>query len=53
MAVCRSSDRSRHVPDEIHAVSAIPYTLSGKKMEVLILRILQGQPVEKVASARA
>jgi acetoacetyl-CoA synthetase len=40
----------RHVPDEIHAVSAIPYTLSGKKMEVPVLRILQGLPVEKVAS---
>ena len=40
----------RHVPDEIHAVSAIPYTLSGKKMEVPVLRILEGLPVEKVAS---
>src|SRR6266404_5504212 len=29
----------RHVPDEIHAVSAIPYTLSGKKLEVPVLRI--------------
>jgi acetoacetyl-CoA synthetase len=40
----------RHVPDEIHAVRAIPYTLSGKKMEVPVMRILKGLPVEKVAS---
>jgi acetoacetyl-CoA synthetase len=32
----------RHVPDEIHAVPAIPYTLSSKKMEIPVRRILAG-----------
>jgi acetoacetyl-CoA synthetase len=32
----------RHVPDRIEAVSAIPRTLSGKKLEVPIKRILSG-----------
>ena len=32
----------RHVPDEIHAVDAIPYTLTGKKLEVPVRKILMG-----------
>jgi acetoacetyl-CoA synthetase len=40
----------RHVPDEIRAVSAVPRTLNGKKLEVPIKRILLGADPEKVAS---
>ena len=40
----------RHVPDVIDQVSAIPKTLSGKKLEVPIKRLLLGQPAERVAS---
>ena len=40
----------RHVPDVIVAVSAIPRTLNGKKLEVPVKRILLGAPPEKVAS---
>ena len=36
----------RHVPDEIRQVKGIPRTLSGKKLEVPIKRILGGTPVE-------
>lgn len=43
----------RHVPDEIHAVSEIPRTLSGKKLEVPIKRILSHVPVEKAANPDA
>jgi acetoacetyl-CoA synthetase len=43
----------RHVPDEIFAIEQAPYTLSGKKMEVPIRRILLGQPVEKAANPGA
>ncbi|MEM7406923.1 MAG: AMP-binding protein, partial [Pseudomonadota bacterium] len=43
----------RHVPDEVVAVSAVPYTLTGKKMEVPIKRILLGQDATKVANADA
>jgi acetoacetyl-CoA synthetase len=43
----------RHVPDEMHDVPAIPYTLTGKKMEVPIRRILAGALPHKVASRDA
>ncbi len=38
---------SRHVPDEVIAVPAIPYTLSGKKLEVPIKKILLGGTLER------
>jgi acetoacetyl-CoA synthetase len=40
----------RHVPDEILVVPAVPRTLSGKKLEVPIKRILTGTPPDKAAS---
>jgi acetoacetyl-CoA synthetase len=40
----------RHVPDTITAVPAVPRTLSGKKLEVPVKRILLGAPVDSVAS---
>ncbi len=49
----RTDCSPRHVPDEMHAVEAIPYTLTGKKMEVPIRRLLAGAVPEKVASRDA
>ena len=43
----------RHVPNDVFAVQQIPYTLSGKKMEVPIRKILLGQPPEKAANPGA
>jgi acetoacetyl-CoA synthetase len=43
----------RHVPDRIDAVEAIPYTLTGKKMEIPVRRILMGTPPERAASRDA
>jgi acetoacetyl-CoA synthetase len=43
----------RHVPDRIYAVDAIPYTLTGKKLEVPVRRILMGVPPDKVANRAA
>ena len=40
----------RHVPDTIRAVPAIPRTLTGKKLEAPVKRILRGDPVDAVAS---
>jgi acetoacetyl-CoA synthetase len=40
----------RHVPDVIDVVAAIPRTLSGKKLEVPIKRMLLGRRAEEVAS---
>jgi acetoacetyl-CoA synthetase len=43
----------RHVPDEVIAVRAIPRTLTGKKLEVPVKRILQGVPADVAASRDA
>jgi acetoacetyl-CoA synthetase len=43
----------RHAPDEIFAIEQVPYTLSGKKMEVPIRKILLGQPVDHAANPGA
>jgi acetoacetyl-CoA synthetase len=37
----------RHVPDEIIEVSDIPYTISGKKQETPVKKILMGIPLPK------
>ncbi len=37
----------RHVPDLIEAVPGIPYTLSGKKMEVPVKKLLMGMDAGK------
>jgi acetoacetyl-CoA synthetase len=43
----------RHVPDEIFQVRAVPRTLSGKKLEVPVKRILTGTPVSSAAAKGA
>jgi acetoacetyl-CoA synthetase len=43
----------RHVPDRMYAVPDIPYTLSGKKMEIPVRRILMGTPPEAAANRDA
>jgi acetoacetyl-CoA synthetase len=40
----------RHVPDEIVQVSDIPYTISGKKMETPVKKILMGADPGQTAS---
>jgi acetoacetyl-CoA synthetase len=52
-AALRSELSPRHVPDEIVDVPAIPRTLTGKKLEVPVKRILQGVPSERAAAAGA
>jgi len=52
-AELRTSLSPRHVPDEIHQVQAVPRTLSGKKLEVPVKRILTGTPVETAAAKGA
>jgi acetoacetyl-CoA synthetase len=43
----------RHVPDEVFAIPEVPTTLSGKKMEVPVRRILLGHAVERAANRDA
>ncbi len=46
----RSELSPRHVPDQIVSVPAIPRTLTGKKLEAPVKRILRGESSERVAS---
>jgi acetoacetyl-CoA synthetase len=43
----------RHVPDAVHAVPAVPRTLSGKKLEIPVKRILRGATPGDVADPGA
>jgi acetoacetyl-CoA synthetase len=52
-ATLRREYSPRHVPDKIFAVDDIPVTLTGKKLEVPVRRILMGVPVEKAANRDA
>jgi acetoacetyl-CoA synthetase len=49
----RSALSPRHVPDDIFAIPEIPRTLSGKKMELPIKKILRGAAPRNVASPDA
>jgi acetoacetyl-CoA synthetase len=52
-AALRAALSPRHVPDQIIEVPAIPRTLSGKKLEVPVKRILTGVPASVAASREA
>ena len=43
----RTKLSSRHVPNDVFAIPEVPRTITGKKMEVPVKKILLGQPVEK------
>ncbi|GAA3387333.1 acetoacetate--CoA ligase [Cryptosporangium minutisporangium] len=49
----RSELSPRHVPDEIRVVRGVPRTLSGKKLEVPVRRILLGADPDQVANRGA
>lgn len=49
----RTQLSARHVPSEIIAVPEVPRTLTGKKMELPIKKLLLGMPVDKVANRDA
>ncbi|MEN3273151.1 MAG: acetoacetyl-CoA synthetase, partial [Actinomycetota bacterium] len=50
-SLLRTELSPRHVPDVIEAVPAVPRTLSGKKLEVPVKRILDGVAADVAASA--
>jgi acetoacetyl-CoA synthetase len=50
MHALRTELSPRHVPDAILQVPAVPRTLSGKKLEVPVKRILNGADADAVAS---
>ena len=49
----RSRLTPRHVPDEIVEAPAVPHTLTGKRLEVPIKKLLTGKPLEKAANIAA
>ncbi|WP_017523571.1 acetoacetate--CoA ligase [Pusillimonas noertemannii] len=49
----RTKASARHVPNEVLAAPQIPRTLSGKKMELPVRKLLLGASVDKVASPDA
>jgi acetoacetyl-CoA synthetase len=49
----RSALSPRFVPDDIFAVAEIPRTLSGKKQELPIKKLLLGQPLTRVVNKDA
>jgi acetoacetyl-CoA synthetase len=51
--VLRTKLSPRHVPDVVHQVSALPHTLSGKRIEVPVKKILQGVPTERAVARGA
>lgn len=48
VAAIRTTLSPRHVPDEIIRAPAIPRTITGKKLEVPIKRLLQGRTLDEV-----
>ena len=46
----KETNSPRHVPDRILLAPSIPYTITGKRLEVPIRRILEGLPASKVAN---
>lgn len=43
----RTAYSPRHVPDDIIEIPDVPYTISGKKMETPVKKVLQRKPLDK------
>jgi acetoacetyl-CoA synthetase len=46
----RDALSARHVPNEVFQIQEVPRTLSGKKLELPVKKLLLGQPLEKVVN---
>jgi acetoacetyl-CoA synthetase len=49
----RTEVSPRHVPNDIIAIAEVPYTLSGKKMEVPVRKILLGMDIDQAVNRGA
>ncbi|GAB4078353.1 acetyl-coenzyme A synthetase N-terminal domain-containing protein [Nostocoides australiense] len=49
----RAEVSPRHVPDEVIFTSALPHTMTGKRMEVPVKRLLQGVPLDQAVNPSA
>jgi acetoacetyl-CoA synthetase len=52
-AAIKAALSARHVPDAIYQVAAVPRTLSGKKMELPVKKLLLGEDPAKVLNRDA
>nr|WP_272888902.1 acetoacetate--CoA ligase [Stutzerimonas stutzeri] len=52
-AAIRDNLSARHVPNEVIAVTEIPRTLIGKKMELPVKKLLLGMPLDQAANPDA
>lgn len=50
VATIRSELSPRHVPDDIIEVPGVPHTLTGKRIEVPVKRLLQGTALDKAVN---
>jgi acetoacetyl-CoA synthetase len=50
MTAIREKLSARHLPNEIYAIPAVPRTLSGKKLEIPVKKILLGHAVDKAVN---
>ncbi|MCX4750762.1 acetoacetate--CoA ligase [Kitasatospora sp. NBC_01287] len=48
--VLREQLSPRHVPDEVIAVDGLPHTLTGKRIEVPVKRLLAGTPLDQAVN---
>ncbi|MFF3493910.1 acetoacetate--CoA ligase [Streptomyces sp. NPDC002795] len=48
--IIREQLSPRHVPDEIIEAPGVPHTLTGKRIEVPVKRLLSGTPLEKAVN---
>ena len=53
VAAIRTALTPKHVPNDIVEVPEVPRTLSGKKLEVPIKRLLLGEPIDRVVNRDA
>jgi len=52
-AKLRADYSPRHVPDKVYEIPDVPYTLTGKKMEIPVRKILMGVELAKAANPAA
>ena len=49
-AAIRTALTPKHVPNAIFAIPEVPCTLSGKRLEVPIKRLMLGEPLDRVVN---
>jgi acetoacetyl-CoA synthetase len=49
----RKALSARHVPNDVFAIASVPRTLSGKKLELPVKKLLMGQPLDQVVNRDA